>query len=179
MQFLQLAVSSIWNDFWLRQVQKCLVLFHLFQQYSYIFKVEQWFDLKVSTSPKQNCKQVPADPHIVPNSAEGSESRTHLGRRCPSPWSGTLCRRRATSAGQVTAAGEGCAGKRPPGGRRSGRHGPTTLSSWGQWERRTCHSCLCGTHGVHMGGDTTTGENINTEVGHAPLTRGGSAAKPL
>lgn len=28
-------------------------------------------------------------------------------------------------------------------------------------------------------GDTTTGEHINTTVGHAPLTGGGSVAKPL
>lgn len=146
---------------------------------------------KVSTSPKLKWMQVPAEHHIqsdnhpqtpfhlpaVPDTARGSESFTDLGRRCPSPWSGTPCRRRATSAGQVRAAGEGCAGRRPPGGRRSARHGPTTLSSWAQWRRRACHSHLW-IHGEAQG-CITTGESINKTVGHAPLTEGGSKAKSL
>lgn len=67
---------------------------------------------------------------------------TDLGRRCPSPWSGTPPRRCTTSAGHVRAAAEGCAGIRPPRGRRSNRHGPTTLSSC-SYRWRGSHSCLC------------------------------------
>lgn len=55
-----------------------------------------------------------------------------LCRRPSCPWRGRRPRRCATSAGQVRAEGEGCAGTRPPAGCRLNPHESTTLSSWAQ-----------------------------------------------